>query len=578
MIVKMKKIILIAQSKDIDSTLESVRKLGLLHVEHENSPVNENIEELKEKLNRVSKAIAILPDIKNQGILNNKEDSFIDEINSLLDEKETVIEDLQILERDIETWKEWGDFDPNLIEDLEDNKVWVRLCKVTAPEMKNIPEGVALEKLFKKGNIIYCAAVSRKDIKLPFETLELPEIGVEEMLFKEKRYKARILEIEKRFMEIAAYKDALRKYENYLNSLIEFNEAREGAGRFEKLSYIKGYSPIDKVNLIETAASKEKWGIIIADPLEEEVAPTLIRTPRWVSIIQPIFKLLEIVPGYRELDISPLFLIFLSLFFGMIIGDAGYGLVYFLLTALAQNKLSGKVQAKVFFLFYLFSSCAIFWGIITGTFFGQEWYLNAGMKPLIPVLNNTKILQAFCFFVGAFHLSLAHAWRAMVKFPSLAALADIGWITLLWAGFFLAEMLILGDPFPFFGKWLIIGGIALTILFSDPQKNILKTIASGLATVALSLVNSFTDVVSYIRLFAVGLAGVAIADTINMLANILGGENFIIKVLILLLGHTINIVLGPISVLVHGIRLNVLEFSGHANISWSGIAYKPFKS
>jgi len=217
------------------------------------------------------------------------------------------------------------------------------------------------------------------------------------------------------------------------------------------------------------------------------------------------------------------------------------------------------------------------WGLLTGTVFGQEWYLKAGHHPLLPVLNNTKFLQAFCFFLGAFHLSLGHGWQAIRKLPSVSALSDLGWVSLLWAAFFIAKSLILDDPFPFFGKWFIVAGLALVIFFSRPQKNIFKTIGLGLGTLALSLVNSFTDVVSYIRLFAVGLAGVAIADTLNSLAAGLGSNAFLGKALIVFIGHTINIVLGPLSVLVHGIRLNVLEFSSHVGLSWSGTAYKPLK-
>jgi len=102
-------------------------------------------------------------------------------------------------------------------------------------------------------------------------------------------------------------------------------------------------------------------------------------------------------------------------------------------------------------------------------------------------------------------------------------------------------------------------------------------IGQGLGAVALSLVNNFTDVVSYVRLFAVGLAGVAIADTVNSLAVGLGGGNNLGGFTVLFIGHAINIVLGPMSVLVHGIRLNVLEFSGHAGLSWSGVGYKPLQ-
>jgi len=91
--------------------------------------------------------------------------------------------------------------------------------------------------------------------------------------------------------------------------------------------------------------------------------------------------------------------------------------------------------------------------------------------------------------------------------------------------------------------------------------------------------NNFTDVVSYVRLFAVGLAGVAIAETANSMAASLGTGfvAIIAGVLITVIGHSLNIILGPMSVLVHGVRLNVLEFSGHASITWSGVAYKPLE-
>jgi V/A-type H+-transporting ATPase subunit I len=168
----------------------------------------------------------------------------------------------------------------------------------------------------------------------------------------------------------------------------------------------------------------------------------------------------------------------------------------------------------------------------------------------------------------------------VLKAPSLQALAEIGWILIIWAAFFLAKTLLLGDIFPFFGKWLIIGGLGLILFFTSPQKNILKTIGEGLATIALGLVNNFTDVVSYIRLFAVGLAGVAISDAFNSIAAgtaSAGIVGIIASILILIAGHALNIILGPMSVLVHGVRLNVLEFCGHAGVTWSGIAYRPLK-
>ena len=576
MIVKMKKITLITQSKDIDSTLEAVRRLGLLHVEHEHAPGGENITSLKEKLRRVSKTMAVLPDIKDQAMADNKEDSLVDEMDGLLDEKETLIEELQILKRDIEIWREWGNFNPGLIEDLKNKNIWVRLCKINVKEIKDIPEGVALEKIFQNGNIFYCAVISRKEIELPFEMLALPEMGMEEMFFEEKKYEKRLDGVEKRFLEIAAYKNALGNYENYLSSLIEFNEVREGSGKFEKLSYIKGYAPIDKVNLVEACASKEKWGVLVSDLEENDVPPTLIKNSKFVKIIKPMFDIIGTIPGYKEVDISLHFLIFFSIFFGMLIGDVGYGLTYFLIALIAQRKFKAIKDKSIFFLTYVLAGCAIIWGLLTGVFFGPHPWI----KPLMPYFTDNTNVQAFCFLIGAVQLSMAHIWKILRKFPSLKVLSDAGWICVLWAAYFLAKSLILNFEFPGFGKWIFIAGSVLIILFTNPVKNIFAGIGAGLGDFLLKLVNSFADIVSYIRLFAVGLAGVAIADAFNQIASGIGAGsilNGLLSGFVLFSGHTLNLALGILSILVHGVRLNVLEFSGHMDMEWSGVEYAPFK-
>ena len=576
MIVKMKKIILIMQSKDMSVALESLGSLGLLHVEHENMPVSENITKIKEDRERAIEAIAILPDIENREALKISEYGIVAETLDLMDEKEILIEKLHRIKHEIMIWEEWGNFDPEVIKGMEKRRVWVKLCKSTPQEEKDIPEGVILEKLFKKGNIIYCAAISRKEITLPFETLALPEMSLEEMLIEEKRYESRIDEIEKKFLEIGAYKKALEQYEEYLSSAIEFNEVAEGAGRFEKLSYIKGYCPAGRVEAVEKAASEEKWGILVNEPDENDAPPTLVINPKWVRIIEPMFNIINTIPGYREIDISPHFLIFFSIFFGMLIGDAGYGLVYFIAGLAMQKKFRQLKDKSIFFLTYVLSSFAITWGLITGVFFGPHPWL----KPMVPYFADNTNVQAFCFLIGAVQLSIAHIWKFLRKIPSLKALSDIGWICILWAAYFLAKSLILNFGFPEFGKWIFIAGSVLVILFTSPMKNIFAGIGTGLGDYLLKLVNSFADIVSYIRLFAVGLAGVAIADAFNQIAISIGAGsilNCLLSVFVLFAGHTLNLVMGILAILVHGVRLNVLEFSGHLDMEWSGVRYAPFK-
>lgn len=585
MIVPMKKVAVIALSKESDSAVRALRSLGVLHVEHQQAPKGKDIADLHNDMELVNSSLTILSsqEAKDRYAGRPAEDTpdwkfAARHIIDLEKRLEQLDEYSTTLRHRIEQWEPWGDFDPELIKSLALKNIHIRLYQMPAGEIKNLPSTVIAKKLFTASGLVASAIISRGKADIPFKEIPPPKTGLREMKERLSEDLKVMRNISEEIGKSVSYEGALGRAKKGLEKELEFNEALKGMGQAGRVAYIVGYAPAGETDKVIQAAKQNRWGIFVREPSEEDTVPTFIRNPRWVSIMEPVFRLMEIVPGYRELDISPLFLLFLSLFFGMIIGDAGYGFLYIALTAIAHKRLKSRVKdTRIFFLLYLFSSSAVLWGVLTGTVFGQEWYINAGMRPLLPVLNDTKFLQAFCFFLGAFHLTLGQGWQAIRKFPSLTALSDIGWISILWAAFFIARMLILGYPLPHAAKWLIIGGVALVIFFTNPNKNILKTIGAGLGALALSIMNNFTDVVSYIRLFAVGLAGVAISDTVNTLATSLGGDSLITRLVILFLGHTINVVLGPISVLVHGVRLNVLEFSGHAGLSWSGTAYKPLK-
>ncbi len=579
MIVRMKKIIVLVQSKDVESTLNALGRAGVLHIEHQEVPRSENLTVLKERYESLSKAIAMLPEAENQKDIPEAED-IVREILNLLDEKEIVLEGLKKIKKHIGIWAEWGNFDPEIIDDLEGKGISVRLCKITKKEARNIPEDVILEQLFKKGTILYCAVISREEDSLPFETLALPEKGLEEMIADQGAQENRIKKIDTRLAEIAQYKNSLSSHRRRLESMIEFNKAIAGKGSFQSVSYLKGYSPVYNVNLLERLAEKEKWGLVIEDPDENDNVPSLIKNPRWVEIIRPMFGMIKIIPGYREVDISFWFLLFFSVFFGMLVGDAGYGLVFFFANLFCHIKFRNKIESRsIFFLTYVLSICAIAWGALTGTFFGQAW-LPQRMEPLLPFLRESRNVQALCFFIGASHLSIAHVWRFIRKMPSIRAFSEAGWVCVLWTAYFLARALILGEAFPEEAKGLFITGMALIILFTNPTKNIFKTVGSGIGDFLLRIVNSFTDLVSYIRLFAVGAATVTVADAFNQMASGIGGGNLLagfLTAFVLLFGHTLNILLGAMAVLVHGVRLNVLEFSSHLNMEWSGTEYSPFR-
>lgn len=588
MIVPMKKVTIIVQEKDAQAALEDLRRLSLLHLEYVREPHGQDINSLQEELTLANNCLDVLRQV---GI--SKEEPSSVKISSDWKQKAIHIldawkrrEQLLVYERSLNSqisqWERWGDFNPEEIQRLSQKGIYFKLFIAPLKQLKDFSQEAVVKIIFTQAGLAYCAVISQEKLDLEFKEVSLARHSLSQMKERLSETQKTITAIEQDMHKyIAMYEEGLVK-RKYLESELKFHQALAGMGRETQLAYISGYVPFDGVKELQKKAKQDSWGLLIRDPSQEDDVPVLLRNPRWVAIISPLFKFLEILPGYRELDISLPFLIFFSIFFGILIGDAGYGLVYILITYWLQQKARKKNKdTSSFYLFYILSGCAIIWGLLTGTFFGKEWVLAAGYKPLMPALNDDKNLQRLCFFLGALHLSIAHSWRAVLKYPSLSALADIGWLLILWAAFFIAKVLILGDSFPFFGKWLIIIGVLCVIFFTSPQKNIFKTVGKGLAILGLSLMSSFTDVVSYIRLFAVGMAGVAIADAFNAMAGMVAARNIftiVIAALIAIIGNALGIVLGPVSVLVHGVRLNVLEFSGHANISWSGVKYKPFEA
>jgi len=588
MIVPMKKISILCLAHESESAISKLRGLGVLHVEHSQEPRGEDITALSEEISLAREALAILSekefsDNQCKGDYSVQKDWHSVARRIIADKKryDQLKDYSRILQGMIVQWQEWGDFDPSRIEELASKNIFVRLYSIPEKELKKVPEGLVVEVISKSAGSVNCCVISREKIDLPFKEITPPKTSLTDMGVRFMEDKKTILDIQKDIKKLSCYKWSFLDIQKALEKELEFHETVKGMGSAGELAYVSGFIPFDSESMLLETAKKEKWAVLVTDPSPDEIIPTLIRNPKWVSIIQPVLKFLEVLPGYTELDTSPVFLIFFSLFFGIIIGDAGYGFLYFLLTFIAHKKIGKDMQdQRIFSLMYVLSSCAIVWGVLTGTYFGQAWLAHTSIKALVPALNDPVIMQGVCFFIGVVHLSLAHFWRFLIQLPSRTAWADFGWIIILWAAYLLVKMLLLGAVFPFFRKYMIITGISLVVLFSSPRKTFLRTIGAGLGNIALSLMNSFGDIVSYVRLFAVGLAGVAISDAFTAMAAGARGDStvgLIGAAAILIAGHLLNFVLSPMSVLVHGIRLNVLEFSGHAGVSWSGTAYRPLK-
>ena len=180
-------------------------------------------------------------------------------------------------------------------------------------------------------------------------------------------------------------------------------------------------------------------------------------------------------------------------------------------------------------------------------------------------------MMRFTFILALIQLSIGHMIVAYRNRKNIKFLADIGWVLIIIGMFMVTKFLVLSDPLSSFTAPILIIGFLLISFFTNFQKNIVKAFFGSVFTVVLHIISSFSDIVSYVRLFAVGVATVAVASTFNGMAS-----GFLAP-LILVLGHGLNILLAIMSVLVHGIRLNVLEFSSALGQEWSGIEYQPFQ-
>jgi V/A-type H+-transporting ATPase subunit I len=322
--------------------------------------------------------------------------------------------------------------------------------------------------------------------------------------------------------------------------------------------------------------------ILNEEPEAEDNVPTLLKLPRSVTPIKAVLDMLCILPGYRETDISSVFLIFFSIFFAILIGDAGYGILFLAVTLFARSKMK-KAPAYPFVLFGILSISTILWGVATGNYFGiQPDALPGFLKGIQLDWLTGKTAQdntmKLCFLIGAVHLTIAHIWNIIAIAPDKKALAQLGWIGLVWSMYLTALNMVLEQPYPSFFAALFISSLILIMLFMTSPKE-MKTEWIHHAMFPLSVVNCFVDIVSYIRLFAVGLASLSVAQSFNGMAMQLGWKHIWtipFMALILLLGHALNITLCALGILVHGVRLNTLEFSLHKDLEWKGIAYTPF--
>ncbi|MEI8205291.1 MAG: hypothetical protein WCG03_00270 [Kiritimatiellales bacterium] len=581
MIVKMKKLTLLCTRSSQEKTLAALRDLGVVHLQHVQPPEGVDLEEARDLFAHLHRALEVLPKHPHAAPSGKTPHETVKAVWDLIHRKQALTGQVETLDMEVRRYEPFGSFSPEAVRELAAKGVSVKLYKAPAKVRLEIPGSASMVELSRTRNTVCFALIGRNGIAVEAEEVALPMQSLTDMRKQIEKLRAESERTDAEFHSYAGDRAAVAALAEEATDRVHYLEARAGMGSAEEIVYLRGFFPCEKEAPVRQTAEARGWAAMIYDIAPEDNPPTLLRNPKWVSPIQAVFKIIGVTPGYHEVDISAFFLLFLSLFFAMLVGDAGYGLLFIGLTLFAKRRFH-KLPQQGFNLLLITSVSTIVWGALTGVWFG--------MADLPAVLSQFKIgwltgaqanenTMLLCFFIGAVHLTIAHAWNTLRIINSWQALAQLGWIGSTWTMFFTARTMVLYYPFPPVMLWIMAVSVVLIVLFMNPVHKI-KSEWFNYAVLPLSIVSNFTDVVSYLRLFAVGTAGFAVASAFNGMATEVGAGGLLGTLgaaLILFFGHALNILLSTMGVMVHGIRLNTLEFSGHIGMQWTGQHYRPFR-
>ena len=547
MIVPMKHLDLLCVAGDKENTLKALRELGGVHLDLASAQGAEVTEE-KGLAADAEKAVRLIQKYRKElpeGMPASKpfEGPLPGGVLELADTVDALKSQADQLEREIKKYAPYGDFDPALAQKLID-------LGIDVASVAELPE------------------------KLPAKRLSAMESDLASLRAEIAAKGAQIASADEQSI-LALYPQ--------LADRVAFAAAKELISEQGAIACIAGWVPAPAVESLRQAVSRNGWGVLLRDPVDGELPPTLVEPPKLFRPMQALFAGLGIAPAYTEADVSVPFMCYFSLFFAMLVGDGAYGAI-FLAGTLAMRK---KLPRSWFVLLTVFSSATVLWGVLSNTWFGAPLPFLRHL-PTVEWLGDTSYhnMMLLCFTIGVSHLMLARLWNGICRAPDSTCIAEFG-----WAGVLLFMYLVTNSIVGIFSgipTWAYsVFGVSLVAVFGFSVKpSELKTRGAELGMLPLNIMSALGDIISYVRLFAVGLASVKVAENFNTMATGLVSSEHALwvnvlmslaMVAILVIGHGLNLAMAGLSILVHAVRLNTLEFSNHKGVSWAGYAFKAFK-
>lgn len=601
MIAKMKKLTFLVYHKEYESFLVSLRELGLVHITTRAQGVAENAE-LQDSIRLTGRYAAaakylqqlMVPAQPHEGNAQKGAEA-LENVERIQYELQQLGQRMQALEKEISVLEPWGDFDPKSVERLRDAgyQIDFYLCS----EKQFMQEWVDLYNatiIGREGSKLYFVTVTPvgEEVELDVEAVKLPGSSLSALKQRHQEMLKQQEDFQQQLKQLAAtVLPDLQAAQHEVQTQIEFSKVilSSDAVAGNKLMLLEGWAPVKCIDQIREFLSTQEAYYEVTDPTPEDNVPICLENNRFFRLFEPIMRL-YMLPKYNELDLTPFFAPFFMLFFGLCLGDSGYGL-FMVLAVTLYRMFAKKIESSmksILTLVQLLGLSTMVCGLLTGTCFGFNLYdiqlpFFQTLKETISLdnqqmFNLSLILGGVQIIFGMILKSVNQTIQLGFKY----AVSTIGWLIILVStafAFAAPSVLPMGGTVHL--VFLVIGAL-MAYFYNSPDKNIFVNFGLGLWDTYNMATGLLGDVLSYVRLFALGLSGGILASVFNSLAAGMSPDNVIagpiVMVLIFLIGHSINIFMNVLGAMVHPMRLTFVEFFKNSGYEGGGKEYKPFKN
>ncbi|MDR0749368.1 MAG: ATPase [Tannerellaceae bacterium] len=605
MIIKMKKYAFMVYHQDYDRFLRAIRDLRLVHINETKSVDGlPDIQAIQAERKRVAPVLASLKawnsKYKDPFLVSckrgwmTKERGFVllEEVEEAEEKRTRLQAQKQALLKDIASMEPWGEFSYDSIRRLEEAGYAVDFF--TCPTARFDPawtdsyNAVLINSL---QSVTFFITVTKKGTRVDIdaERPRMPACGLAELKERYEQLKADGKQLEEQYNDVA--------HMNYcsvieLDKILqdEFNLAnvfaqtdRQAGG---KLMLLEGWITAENAKWMEIWLTQEGFFFYEEEIEEGDKVPVKLRNNSYSRLFEPITRMYSL-PGYTELDPTPLLAPFFMLFFGLCFGDGGYGLIILLACTFLKETMQEAVKPYLT-LFQWLGGTTIVVGILTGSFFGISLAGVEMFKDVKDYFLNSDNLMTLSVVIGLVHILFGKAvaaYKTKIQRGVKHSLAPFAWVFVLASLLCVAGLPALDIRLPGAVLYIMYGiaaaGALIVLFYNSPGKNVLLNFGAGLWNTYNVVFGMLGDTLSYIRLFAVGLTGSILGGVFNSLAITMTADlpwapRFVCMLLILLFGHGLNFGLCMISSLVHPVRLIFVEYFKNSEFEGGSKAYTPY--